>query len=344
MRKKDFLIKESEMDDYQRRIVNRRSEDSLIVRGCAGSGKSLLAFWRLHDIVHNNKGSVQVIVYTKSLKEYFVYGCQGFDIDSELIDYWWHWDKNSRTTDYIIVDEAQDFTEDDIRRFASHAKRTLLLYGDSSQQIYSFAKPTVTMEEIARITNIPEETLVYNHRLPKRIARVAQYLNVEKDVLEERCREEGYEKPYFLRYDSVESQLDAIANIIRTRELEDVGILLPTNDCVKSAVGYLRQKGVPIEFKYSLSSEDRADTLNFSTANPKILTYHSAKGLQFQTVFIPECEDNLINNRNHNAFYVAMTRSYSSLYLLYSNMLPRILNNVPENLYNASLRKETIFI
>lgn|GEM_PF-5067787 len=93
MSKKNFYIRESEMDDFQRKVINRRSENSLIVRGCAGSGKSVIAFWRLHDIVSNNKGTVQIVVYTKSLKDYFVEGCRGEGIDPRLIDYWYTGDK-----------------------------------------------------------------------------------------------------------------------------------------------------------------------------------------------------------------------------------------------------------
>lgn len=343
MTKRNFYIKESEMDDFQRKVVNRRSENSLIVRGCAGSGKSVIAFWRLHDIVSNHKGSVQIVVYTKSLKEYFVEGCRGEGIDPNLIDYWHNWKRNPKRSDYILVDEAQDFAEADIEMFEEYANKALLLYGDSSQQIYSFRRgeeTPVSMDDIQRITGFPTEQLVFNHRLPAQVARVAEYVNAENDDLAGRCTEEGDEKPYFLRYPSEDDQLDAIAQLIRSRGLDDVGVLLPRNDQVKYVASYLSSQGLNVEYKYS-ENRSSHDNLNFATSNPKIMTYHSAKGLQFRAVFLPECEEGRMDSFLE-PLYVAMTRTYQSLYVMYSDELPSVLQDVDDDLYERDIKaKET---
>ena len=120
-------------------------------------------------------------------------------------------DYKAGSFDYIIVDEAQDFSRSDIEIFRSHARKALLLYGDSAQQLYKFnpEKEPLSMEEIQILTRYPMEQLVFNHRLPKKIARVAQYINAEGDELEERCTEEGTEKPKVLCYPSREAELDA---------------------------------------------------------------------------------------------------------------------------------------
>ncbi len=341
MARKNFYVKESEMDDYQRKVIQRRSEGSLIVRGCAGSGKSVLAFWKLHDIVSNKKGSVQLIVYTKALREYFIQGCRGEGIDASLVDYYHNWNKHPKTTDYMIVDETQDFSESQIKQFLSHANKALLLYGDSSQQIYSFRKmkgdeAPVNMEDIHRITEFPMEQLVFNHRLPAKVARVAQALNAEYDDLEGRCREEGTELPYILKYPSRDDQLNAIVDIIKTRSFEDVGILVPKNEDVKVIADYLRSRGLNVESKYSERATNYSN-LNFATSNPKVLTYHSAKGLQFEAVFLPECEARLAGNFLE-PLYVAMTRTYQSLYIMYSEALPQQMDKIAVTDYSASLR------
>lgn len=341
MVKRSFYIKESEMDDFQRKVVNRRSESSLIVRGCAGSGKSVIAFWKLHDIVTNKKGSVQIIVFTRALKDYFVEGCMGEGIDPGLIDYWEHWKKEPRTTDYVLVDEAQDFSQAHIETFKKHAKKALLLYGDSSQQVYSFLETKgeakrVRMEDIKQITGYPDESLVFNHRLPARVARVAEYVNIENDDLSGRCKEEGNEKPYILRYRSLEEQLDTVIGLIRLRSFEDVGILVPQNGQVEFVANYLRSRGLNVESKFS-KDKRTCSTLNFATSNPKVMTYHSAKGLQFGAVFLPSCEDSDVS-RFLEPLYVAMTRTYQSLYILYSNRLPKALAAVPNDLYDNDIR------
>lgn len=79
------------------------------------------------------------------------------------------WKKGSY--DYVIVDEAQDFSRDDIELLKSKARKALLVYGDTAQQLYKFLKDkqTVSMEDIQYFTKFPVEQLVFNHRLPKKL-------------------------------------------------------------------------------------------------------------------------------------------------------------------------------
>ena len=201
MAKRSFYVRESELDDYQRKVINKRTDNSFIVKGCAGSGKSILALWKAKQIQDENKGTFQVIVFTKALKQYMSDGVSQVGINANNVDYLWNWQNKrmSPPSDYIIVDEAQDFSKEDILQFKKSAKKALLLYGDSAQQVYSSIKETVSMEEIAVFTGFPTEQLVFNHRLPKKIARLAERISSVKDDLEGRCTNEGFEKPYIYR-------------------------------------------------------------------------------------------------------------------------------------------------
>jgi DNA helicase IV len=242
MPKRSFYVKDSELDDYQLKIINKRTDNSFIVKGCAGSGKSILALWKAKQIQDEDRGSYQFIVFTKALKQYMSDGIKQVGINANNVDYHWHWENKAGcpSSDYIIVDEAQDFSREDVLKFKAKARKALLLYGDSAQQLYKFIadKTTVSMEEIAIITGYQTEQLVFNHRLPKKIARLAQHISSTDDDLEGRCRNEGVEKPKILRYDSLNAQLDAIAEIIKNRNFEDVGILFRENASVGMAYNY----------------------------------------------------------------------------------------------------------
>ena len=74
------------------------------------------------------------------------------------------------------------------------------------------------------------------------------------------------------------------------------------------------------------------DNLDFNTSNLKLITYHSAKGLQFETVFLPLLETSDIEAKR-KALYVAMTRTYKQLYIMYSGNLPNVLADIPAELY-----------
>lgn len=334
MAKRSFYIKDSELDDYQVRVINKKSEKSFIVKGCAGSGKSILALWKAKQIQDEKKGSYIFIVFTKALMQYMADGIQEVGISQRNVDYHWHWQNRAGcpSADYIIVDEAQDFSREDIELFRSRARKALLLYGDSAQQLYTFIrdKKTVSMEDIQYFTKFPVEQLVFNHRLPKRIARVAQYLNSESDELEERCTVEGTEKPRILRYRTIEEQYDAIIQLIRNRNMEDVGILFRHNQGVQQAYEYFKRKGMDVEAKFNQFMD-----LDFTSDNPKMMTYHSSKGLQFEHVFIPDCC--VEGDDERNPLYVAITRTYNSLYILHSGNLSSLFDDVPVSLYETSL-------
>jgi superfamily I DNA/RNA helicase len=243
------------------------------------------------------------------------------------------------SADYIIVDEAQDFTREQILMFKNSAKVATWLYGDSAQQIYGWrTPPPIRMEDIITLTRFQDEKLVFNHRLPKKIARFAEYIPEESVDLEIVCTNEGTEKPKLLGYASLNAQLDSIVQIIKNRNLEDVGIFLPNNDDVKKTSEYLTNKGQNNEVKYS-TGKTTVNTLNFNTDNPKITTYHSAKGLQFETVFIPAC--NTSDKDKRNALYVAITRTYQSLYIMYSGSHSNFFDEIPSNLYETSLSGQT---
>jgi superfamily I DNA/RNA helicase len=349
MPRRSFYIKESLLDDYQVKIINKRADNSFIVKGCAGSGKSILALWKAKQIQDKGQYSYQFIVFTKALKQYMLDGIKQVGINEGNVEnyhkcFFWNnvngkWEKGDWKKgkfDYIIVDEAQDFSEEDIILFSKNAKKALLLYGDSAQQLYTFFenRQTVSMEKIAVITGYPMEQLVFNHRLPKKIARLAQYISSTNDDLEGRCKNEGTEKPKILQYASLEAQLDEIAEIIKNRGFEDAGILFRNNDSVKRAYDYLLKKGLNIEAKIGQDSM----SLDFNSDNPKLMTYHSSKGLQFEAVFLPECTD----SEERNPLYVAMTRTYQALYIMYSGNLSNLFDTVPTDLYETSLISNTI--
>jgi superfamily I DNA/RNA helicase len=344
MPKRDFYVKEEELDDYQVKIINKRNDSSFIVKGCAGSGKSILALWKAKQIQENGN-SFLFVIFTKALKQYMKDGISQIGLSASNIENYnqcFYWSKDGTTWqqgdwkkgnyDYLIVDEAQDFSQEDILLFKSKATKALLLYGDSAQQLYKFFtnKTAISMDDMAYITKFPTEQLVFNHRLPKKVARLAEKINVENDDLENRCRKEGVELPKILQYSTLDDQLDAIAEIIKNRNFEDVGILVRNNKDVETISRYLMSKRLNVEAKIN----DKVE-LNFNSSNPKIMTYHSSKGLQFEVVFLPECTAS--DNDSRNALYVAITRTYQSLYIMHSGNLSSFFDAVPTNLYETSL-------
>lgn len=333
MAKRDFFIKESELDDYQVVVLQKRVDKPSIVKGCAGSGKSILALHRVKQIQEENIGSFYFILYTRALKQYMQDGIDSIGLRSDRVTYHWHWENrlNAPNADYIIVDEAQDFSEQDIRLFKSKANKALILFGDSAQQIYKFKIPKpISMEQIAALTGIPSMDLMFNHRLPKKIARLAERITDSDDELELRCKNEGVEMPKVLQFNNLDEQLDKIIEIVRNRQFDDVGILFRHNSDVQVAKSYFDRKGFKVEAKINRDMD-----IDFESSNPKLTTYHSSKGLQFEAVFIPNCTVSEEDDRS--PLYVAITRTYQSLFIMHSGNLSPFFNDVPTGLYETSL-------
>ena len=335
MARESWYINESEMDDYQIPIVQRNMESSFIVKGCAGSDKTVLALWKAKEIDTAELGSYLVIVYTKALRQFIDDGVREIGLSDEHVMHHYQWkSKKKPKADFIIIDEVQDFSKEELLELQQSANKVFLLFGDSAQQIYKgLKKDLLTMEQIAFTTNLSMSELVLNHRLPKKIAKVAEFINTTKDALESRCQKEGASKPFLVKISSWESQLDFIMDIIEEKGYTDVALLFPDNRAVKSADAYLTEKGARIESKYDIDwyAGDVKFNLDFHSENPKLMTYHSSKGLQFEAVFIPDCSMLSLPGENVNPLYVATTRTYQDLFILYGTELTPYLNGIPKS-------------
>lgn len=340
--KKDWMIKESELDDDQIKVLTAALDKSCIISGCAGSGKSVLALIKAQRIQKERGNDYQIIVYTKALCGYMNSGRSILGLNNGF-HYHWHWVNrlNAPKSNYVIVDEIQDFSKEEIEQFLSSTKKNFFFFGDTAQSIYEGLKNTIRVEDI-RIELPSTRTSKYfelyrNYRLPLPVARFVQSIGIDLGVfVESTYKSQEIEPPKVLKYNTKKDQLEAIHRIISNNSLTDVAILLPENDIIKPAFDFLTKLGgnYEVRFKDKTNWTESQDTLNFNSSNPKIMTYHSAKGLQFETVFIPYIEDFFADGGSHQkSLYVAMTRTYRNLYVLYSGQMPCILSQISPSLY-----------
>lgn len=335
------MIKESELDDDQIKVLTATLDKSCIVSGCAGSGKSVLALIKAQRIQKERGNDYEIIVYTKALCRYMESGRKALGLNNPF--YYLHKWKRSwcdKQADYIIVDEIQDFTSEEIQEFINAARKNFFFFGDTAQSIYDGLKVTVALEDIGYLLpqgNKPKMSELYrNYRLPIQVAKFVQYVGVGLNPFEESTyKNAGGDDsiPHVLQYESPIEQIEAIKRIIGDR-LTDVAILLPHNEQIKEVGEMLTSLEVNYEQQYRDKEDFRnsKDNLDFNTSNLKLITYHSAKGLQFETVFLPLLETSDIEAKR-KALYVAMTRTYKQLYIMYSGNLPNVLADIPAELY-----------
>ncbi|MDR1198649.1 MAG: ATP-binding domain-containing protein [Prevotellaceae bacterium] len=257
--------------------------------------------------------------------------------------------KDKGIVNYIIVDEGQDFTLSNYsQNFIPQATKSISIFGDTNQKIYS--DRNCNIEDIATRFNYPMLNLNFNYRVPKTIAKVAQTIpNPQIDLIANNKKNNGnsdypsFPKPIIKKCDSEKDELQYILNRIQTEGLDDVAILLPKEEKIKEIQEFFSQNNIGTQVRIAIDIGEtplgnrkfhRIDTLDFTNLDlPSILTYHSAKGTEFDNVFIPFADDD--NGIDRNAFYVAVTRSSSRLFVTYSRELTHFIE-IDENVEHIS--------
>src|SRR5210317_346799 len=110
MPKQNFFVNEEELDDFQVQLLQKRLDRSMVVSGCAGSGKSILALWKAKQIQELQDGATySFIVFTKALQRYMADGINAIGLKASNFYYHWRWKNrmNCPPADYIVVDEIQ---------------------------------------------------------------------------------------------------------------------------------------------------------------------------------------------------------------------------------------------
>lgn len=334
----DWDLDEESLDDDQLDLIDITIDKSMLVTGCAGSGKSVIAMHKAEQIAKEGY-SVILIALTRSLSSFMQIGRNSSSYTFYHYHYWKYLGMPS--ADYIIVDEIQDFEKEEIQEFIDSAKKHFFFFGDSAQSIYGhFGKRTLSINEIAEMTGLTPLRLYNNYRLPRNIAKITQdYVGVDVMQYEEKIyKNNEKELPHFIHLETLDHQINKIIEIANDNPERSIGVFLPSNQQVIEICERLRLLNFDYEFKFKTEAQDKRaqGELHFTNNLPKILTYHSAKGLQFDIVIIPMFEG-AHNNETRKALYVAMTRTMHQLYLLYSTThLSAPLDKVPSRLYKKN--------
>lgn len=332
----DWDVTEETMDDDQLDLIEYTDDKSMLVAGCAGSGKSVIAMHKAEQL-HKKGQDVILIAYTRSLSRFMKNG----KADSSFRffhHHLWKYKLKMPKADYIIVDEIQDFTREEIQEFINATRKHFLFFGDTAQSIYrQYGKQTMTIAQIAAMTGLNTLQLFNNYRLPRPVAKITQdYVGVDVQEYKEKVyQNKETELPHLIHFDNEQKQIEALLRLVKDNVGRNIGIFLPNNPEVIRISQEFMDNDVECEFKYNKGDNDfdYVDNLDFNTVLPKILTYHSAKGLQFDMVILP-MYNGANDDESRKALYVAMTRTMHSLFVLYStqSLLPP-LDRVPSHLY-----------
>lgn len=251
------------------------------------------------------------------------------------------WQDTYGNYDYVLVDEAQDLTPVGLRlclRLCA-SPTGLFLTADQGQSLYnkgfSWQKVHTDLKFAGR-TRI----LKRNYRTTRQIAEAAHaFLRGtpagDDDTLSQHYVHSG-PRPRIHGGSSDKAQLEWLYRELHAamRQLRQdwsaVAILVPKHKLGERIMGHFSAWGVPIQ------TVERGQELDLGAPCAKVLTIHSAKGLEFPIVAIPflnqnelprwldpnahDYDENLLEQRR--LFYVACTRAMRRLFVTYDQASP----------------------
>lgn len=317
----------NELTLNQRSALNEQS--AIALQGGPGTGKSVVSLYR-HITNHQNHRSSLLLTYTTTLKLYLAACCRGQSVQAAgsvgttyKKTYPWG-DGGAPHYGEIIIDEAQDVDMDRYRIIKSHADR--VSYGaDESQSLFDNGSTCAELRGLFP-NNVPKR-LERNFRNTRRILQFCQtcfrQANISmQDIMS--CRALGELPQLFVTEDRIfggqDSQQDeAIKEIIRDNQgpTHNIAILCPWGKTVDYFYNLIKDDFEDVTFYYRQGNQERGCE---ELGNIHVTTFKSAKGLEFDTVIIPNFqnvdEDLERFHINWKDFYVGVTRSRTNLYLI----------------------------
>ncbi|MBE6049829.1 MAG: hypothetical protein E7214_03985 [Clostridium sp.] len=313
------------------------TEKRVLVTGPAGSGKSMIAMIKAMDL-YNNNVNFKIIIYTKALSRYIIGRLKRVElknIEKNILVGESFINRDIEiNANYVLIDEVQDYSIEKIEKCCGYASDGYLLFGDDSQQVYPKRTNKKDIISELRKKKIKESKLSVAYRFPKKIALFSELIKDNPGDISSLCSEVGSEEniPKIIEFKSGEDEIEYIINIISNEGWKDVGILARNNPMVD----YLNECFLKKKFVCEYKNKDY-DNLDFTTDVPKIVTYHSSKGLEFDRVIIPQCdvdEDEKSELNYREAFYVACTRAKKTLIISYiSGHKSPFLNRIDKKYY-----------
>lgn len=342
------------------------------IQGCAGSGKTLVLLHAMERLaIENPKSSICFITYTHALKDLVKSGVSPSVRARIVITTHNDFLKSKKRFDHVFLDEVQDISKADLSRI-KELSGTLQIAGDPDQQIYSqgsneegvnseLAPVRERLMDVFRLstllkklalTILPKAKLVegsdkgtgptYQIKLLRFDNEDAEAAWIFNEALA--CAKGGFNASaiLFSTHKQIEQFSSSVARhlgkpkppkkIDKTRNIDGQQLEYgPFNEFWKS-------QGVPMEYLGSGNG-----TFSDSEFRPMVflMTYHSAKGLDFESVFLPGANEGLYlfadkfpddPDAERRLLYVAATRSRTRLFVSYTRSLHPLFRNHPQDL------------
>lgn len=344
-----WAVASSRLDPQQREAVDLAADRHRVISGGPGTGKTLILGHRAARFIAKGMPSqrLRVLTYSKVLAGFVASGMEQLGVPSSCISTFDSWavrlhkemfrsnpterdgmdmfevaaatvlEELERTgaepfLDAILLDEAQDLSTVRLRLAVRAAKHVTVAL-DDRQQLYG----GVDTAEVCDILDVPmaAATLLSGFRCTPGILAIARtFLTEEEASLAGSARplpsQAAQEFPVVECFESDEDEIQRLAELLkqRVRANQTSLVLVPFKDMVKPLGSVLDDHKVPIRLQ--------GGQLDFGVTDPILTTFHSAKGLTFDAVFLPGLRQSRMatydewgDRVRQNLIYTGLTRA-----------------------------------
>lgn len=358
----------SSLSDEHVEVLKKPFSSSFLVVGPPGTGKSIMAIYRTRLLARSGRQAV-LIMYGRVLSDYTKAAVKSAGIPGIVYTYhkwfpqfWkrcygvqppkvsqWVFDWSEclkriivdpppvSEKRHIVIDEGQDMPKEFyvLMRWISES---LTIFADDNQRI---TERQSTIPEIRAATGIEDTvSLAVNHRNTREIAEFSAtfYTGLPSGIPALPARHG--QRPFLQPFIKLHQEVDYIAAYENAHPKVSIGVLVNRSDEVIKFYNRLEKKTAnPVEFYSNMqsgSSKARSNPVEFQNPGIKIMAYPSAKGLEFDTVFLPELQSVMSDPGSDGIrmkFYVMTSRAKNTLGLMYTgDSAPPFVSALPMDL------------
>ncbi len=332
----------SDLDESQKEIVRTEPWDSsMFISGPPGSGKTSVAILRTRMLLDNGVTNVLFLLYNHSLygylrkvfskmklknsinietKDKFFWGIY-FSIKHgypDGKDYEEKYEKVlrevSRASESIlprykllVLDESQDFSKAELLILSRLTSRMVVL-DDFDQQIYQETNASI-------FSKFPQKHLETIYRFGRAIAKIAEPFSSSGIDLQSMVTRTGNTPAYRIETDSSDA-FSVLCQIVKNKTVADgtMAIISPRREGLRQLSAML--KGAGIDNFFSDSNNTDLRDYDYDSKRPLLITPHSAKGMEFDTVVMWGFSDKALYYEKNTMIYLSITRTCGELYLI----------------------------
>lgn len=352
-----WLIPYSSLTPAQQDAVQMDTHNHKAIVGGPGAGKTLVLLHRLNLLFHRagkKQDTVRLFVYTNTLKQFIQAGNDMLDVPDACISTFDKWctdtyrvqvnprlpTKDKRIDfdaircdvlgviesgklptpifDCVLIDEAQDMDVvalEILKRLARH----ITICMDGKQQLYEdgVSEP----EALKRLGLSRHNTaLLAAFRCNPMVTELAAQFIPDETRRQEFMRqasnlEMDRSRPLFFVADNFTEEAAHLIEMVKLRLSygDSIAVLFPKQSQVHGFAKGFKEAGIDVEV------QERDAPIDFTNPIPKLMTYHQAKGLSFDSVFLPRLNQSSfpgeMSNRIGHLCFVGVSRAVKWVYL-----------------------------